>query len=129
MELLKTATHDILRDESQIKEVCGTCCALVPGSGQSHCEVLLFGPSDYKPTFITALKRHEQLVVKIYEKPSKDSSLIRINQIPRTARKSKLAIVGMAGRFPDAADHEKLWQLLEAGLDVHREVSTTCAQA
>lgn len=34
----------------------------------------------------------------------------------------KLAIVGMAGRFPDAASHEKLWELLEKGLDVHREV-------
>lgn len=34
----------------------------------------------------------------------------------------KLAIVGMAGRFPDAASHQKLWELLEKGLDVHREV-------
>jgi hypothetical protein len=35
---------------------------------------------------------------------------------------SKIAIVGMAGRFPNAADHEKFWKLLENGLDVHREV-------
>ncbi|KKY31072.1 putative polyketide synthase [Diaporthe ampelina] len=28
----------------------------------------------------------------------------------------------MAGRFPDAASHEKLWELLEKGLDVHRVV-------
>ncbi|KAG8525619.1 Type I Iterative PKS [Bacidia gigantensis] len=28
----------------------------------------------------------------------------------------------MAGRFPDAADHEKFWDLLEAGLDVHRRI-------
>lgn len=37
-------------------------------------------------------------------------------------RRSKLAIVGMAGRFPNAADHEKFWNLLEAGLDVHKRV-------
>jgi iterative type I PKS product template protein len=36
--------------------------------------------------------------------------------------KPKLAIVGMSGRFPDAASHEKLWELLEKGLDVHRMV-------
>lgn len=36
--------------------------------------------------------------------------------------RTKLAIVGMAGRFPDAASHEKLWELLERGLDVHRKV-------
>ena len=34
----------------------------------------------------------------------------------------KIAIVGMAGRFPNAADHEKLWDLLLKGLDVHRKV-------
>jgi acyl transferase domain-containing protein len=39
----------------------------------------------------------------------------------RATGRAKLAIVGMAGRFPDAASHEKLWELLEKGLDVHRE--------
>jgi len=43
------------------------------------------------------------------------------NEINGTGR-TKLAIVGMSGRFPDAASHEKLWELLERGLDVHREV-------
>jgi len=28
----------------------------------------------------------------------------------------------MAGRFPDAKSHEKLWELIEKGLDVHRVV-------
>lgn len=44
---------------------------------------------------------------------------------PATGRKadSKIAIVGMAGRFPGAADHNLLWELLEKGLDVHREVN------
>lgn len=37
----------------------------------------------------------------------------------------KIAIVGMAGRFPDAADHEALWDLLMKGLDVHKEVPKT----
>ena len=41
-----------------------------------------------------------------------------------TSGKSKLAIVGMAGRFPDSASHEKLWELLYAGLDSHRNVSS-----
>ncbi len=39
-----------------------------------------------------------------------------------SSRRCNLAIVGMAGRFPDAASHEALWELLEKGLDVHREV-------
>lgn len=34
----------------------------------------------------------------------------------------KIAIVGMAGRYPNAADHEALWDLLVKGLDVHRRI-------
>lgn len=36
--------------------------------------------------------------------------------------KSKLAIVGMSGRFPGAKDNEAFWDLLHQGLDVHKPV-------
>lgn len=35
---------------------------------------------------------------------------------------SKIAIIGMSGRFPEAADLEAFWSLLDQGLDVHRRV-------
>jgi acyl transferase domain-containing protein len=35
---------------------------------------------------------------------------------------SKIAIVGMSGRFPDAASPGAFWDLLKQGLDVHREI-------
>ncbi|RFU78923.1 conidial pigment polyketide synthase alb1 [Trichoderma arundinaceum] len=35
---------------------------------------------------------------------------------------SKIAIIGMSGRFPEAADVESFWNLLYQGLDVHRRV-------
>lgn len=38
------------------------------------------------------------------------------------ATNSKLAIVGMSGRFPSAASTEDFWDLLYQGLDVHRVV-------
>ena len=37
-------------------------------------------------------------------------------------RKSKLAIIGMSGRFPGAKDNEAFWDLLYQGLDVHKPV-------
>ncbi|KAK5993544.1 Non-reducing polyketide synthase PKS12 [Cladobotryum mycophilum] len=36
--------------------------------------------------------------------------------------KPAIAIVGMAGRFPGAADADLFWELLQAGRDVHRTV-------
>ncbi|KAI8934142.1 Non-reducing polyketide synthase PKS8-1 [Plenodomus lindquistii] len=42
---------------------------------------------------------------------------------PRGSAQSKLAIVGMSCRLPGGAtDTEKFWELLEAGLDVSREI-------
>jgi monodictyphenone polyketide synthase len=42
---------------------------------------------------------------------------------PRGPAQSKLAIVGMSCRFPGGAtDTEKFWELLEAGLDVSRQI-------
>lgn len=35
---------------------------------------------------------------------------------------SKIAIIGMSGRFPESADIEAFWTLLYQGLDVHRRV-------
>ncbi|OAA34323.1 Beta-ketoacyl synthase [Metarhizium rileyi] len=35
---------------------------------------------------------------------------------------SRIAIIGMSGRFPEAADTEAFWDLLYQGLDVHRRV-------
>ena len=35
---------------------------------------------------------------------------------------SKIAIIGLSGRYPDAASPELFWDLLYKGLDVHREV-------
>ncbi|KAH8585728.1 conidial yellow pigment biosynthesis polyketide synthase [Bisporella sp. PMI_857] len=39
-----------------------------------------------------------------------------------TGKKSKIAIIGMSGRFPDAPDNESFWRILEKGLDVHKKV-------
>lgn len=40
----------------------------------------------------------------------------------RQPAKPQIAVVGMAGRFPEAADQDRLWELLMAGRDVHRTV-------
>ncbi|KAJ5176832.1 Conidial yellow pigment biosynthesis polyketide synthase [Penicillium canariense] len=38
------------------------------------------------------------------------------------AEQSKIAIIGLSGRFPESQDTEAFWDLLYKGLDVHREV-------
>ncbi|OOQ85606.1 Conidial yellow pigment biosynthesis polyketide synthase [Penicillium brasilianum] len=57
-----------------------------------------------------------------------DSTIGDVKKNPETpnstgrADQSKIAIIGLSGRFPEAPDTEAFWDLLYKGLDVHREV-------
>ncbi|CEI66203.1 Bikaverin polyketide synthase bik1 [Fusarium venenatum] len=55
--------------------------------------------------------------------PSASTSHSSTKQQPETSSKtSKIAIVAMSGRFPDAADLSEFWDLLYEGRDVHRKI-------
>lgn len=57
-----------------------------------------------------------------------DSTIGDVKKNPESANstgradQSKIAIIGLSGRFPEAQDTEAFWDLLYKGLDVHREV-------
>lgn len=92
---------------------------------ERHC-VSSIGPTNLTSSIVAALKGTN---VSHLSTESHTDWLSHESPVsPITAKKaaSNIAIVGMAGRFPDAADHELLWTLLEKGLDVHREVSQCC---
>jgi hypothetical protein len=80
------------------------------------------GPTILGQSLISSLKIGGGLKLSLEDHVSWTSE----NQVPRNVHAhtadSKIAIIGMAGRFPGAADHEKFWQLLEQGLDLHRKV-------
>lgn len=44
------------------------------------------------------------------------------SEAKRRSHRSKLAIIGYSGRFPEADDNEAFWQLLASGLDVVRDI-------
>lgn len=80
------------------------------------------GPTTLANTLVSALKAGGDLKLSLED----HVSWLSKNTIPKfgngNTQNSKIAIIGMAGRFPNAADHEAFWKLLEQGLDVHREV-------
>lgn len=53
----------------------------------------------------------------VYPEEGKDTT-----RTPGRTDKSKIAIIGMSGRFPEADDPEQFWDLLRSGLDVVKEV-------
>jgi iterative type I PKS product template protein len=97
---------------SRSRDFTGPSCLIVP-----------FGPTQNSSTLAGWIQSKTKLQVTLRDAPDFSRTAIP-SQIGNhgSTGKCKLAIIGMAGRFPDAASHEKLWELLEKGLDVHRVV-------
>ena len=116
--LLLTALREILMEPSNFQKVLDGCVTKAKEYQGSECHVIPFGQTQSASNLVNALKTNTRLEVVHSKFPSSNGDFIT-NSLPI---KGKLAIVGMAGRFPDAASHEKLWEILEQGMDVHREV-------
>ena len=97
------------------------CVVKAQASQGTKCNVIAFGTINSATALANSLSAQTSLEVILHRVPSQKATS-RITENSGSSNRGKLAIVGMAGRFPDAASHEKLWELLEQGLDVHREV-------
>lgn len=123
--VLAAVVRDILNASLKLHDVIAGCKDLVNASECRKCEIISLGPNDSESMLAKALNSGTNAQVTFRINSPADilsKGLLITSDAPRTSRRPKLAIVGMAGRFPNAADHEKFWDLLEAGLDVHRKV-------
>lgn len=77
------------------------------------------GPS-LKQSFSSAMASRVSIVDCIMERVAADAGP-KSTSGPKPSE-SKIAIIGMSGRFPESADVEAFWDLLHQGLDVHRPV-------
>ncbi|KAH8799437.1 hypothetical protein F5884DRAFT_825301 [Xylogone sp. PMI_703] len=120
--LIQAIVQDILTERLQFQKILHGCVLKAREHGGRRCPVTPFGPIHAARSLATMLKDESELdIVLIQLIPSEEkSSALFINN--KFSNPSKLAIVGMAGRFPGATNHKELWELLERGLDVHREV-------
>lgn len=117
-ELLLSIVREILTEPLQFQKMLQGCVMKAQDFQGPKCLVAPFGPTHSAQSLANMLKIHTSLEVTVQGSAPKD----RAANDEGSRNQPKLAIVGMAGRFPDAASHEKLWELLERGLDVHREV-------
>ncbi|KAL2115614.1 hypothetical protein VTJ04DRAFT_9869 [Mycothermus thermophilus] len=120
---LKTICHSILNQTLAFNKVLTSCVEQARQFKTKSCMILPLGPTQNASTLQSLLKKQTDLEVEL-RRPAPQLAGGTMPSIGNqgSSGKPKLAIVGMAGRFPDAASHEKLWELLEKGLDVHRVV-------
>ncbi|PYI02699.1 putative polyketide synthase [Aspergillus sclerotiicarbonarius CBS 121057] len=96
---------------------------LAPMDAVSY-RILSLGPTPLGNVLAAALKQEQPAGLQLSLEDT--TSWLANNPVPPYLNSNpigcNIAIIGMAGRFPDAADHEAFWDLLAQGLDVHRKV-------
>lgn len=83
------------------------------------CRVFSIGSNTLSGSLMTSFRNAGVQSVMVEDK---DAWKITLQVDTTQTQSDKIAIVGMAGRFPNAANHEELWDLLTQGLDVHKEI-------
>ncbi|RYO94073.1 hypothetical protein DL762_000821 [Monosporascus cannonballus] len=121
--LLVAVVHEILNEPLFFHKALSGSVNGARNFQGSRALVIPCGPTHAASTLANVLKSQTNLEVVLRSPPqiSRESSARVIGNHGSTG-KCKLAIVGMAGRFPDSNSHEALWELLEKGIDAHRVV-------
>ena len=114
---LKQVVGDILIRPLSIDHVSSTIVSEVKVLSRGKCQISSVGPSNASSSLLSALRAGTDAEISTGEplglaKPVDGPSGIS----------TKIAVVGMSGRFPNADSLESLWNVLEQGLDVHRKV-------
>lgn len=119
-ELLAQVVNDILLECQNLTAITEACSNTV---GEGKCEIISITPtriaSDVAASLHGKIPKGSQLVLS-------DLQQIRpVMHNPGIPGRDKIAIVGMSGRFPGGQDLEEFWDVLQRGLDMHKEVRPT----
>lgn len=119
LELLRSALSEILLEPVRWDSLLEEVVSQVTNASNTEASVSAIGVTNVVNSLASALKAGGQSSVSVRDHTA---WFAKTENSKGRTQNDKIAIVGMAGRFPSAATHEKLWELLEKGLDVHREV-------
>ncbi|KAI4129005.1 MAG: hypothetical protein LQ338_002472 [Usnochroma carphineum] len=121
-EIFCIIIDDVLSHPLHLDKILDRCVDAARTQLAQRCTIHSLGPSLAGNSLSATLMKQTGIEVTLDQSSVQPPLINGISGSTRGSSKSKIAIVGMAGRFPDAADHDKLWELLEAGLDVHRKI-------
>ena len=124
LHLVEAALEEILRKPLHWDRVVEGTCSEMERSGVSECTIFPAGPPEMGRGLVSALQRNKRSCIATLDDALWISALDAhaSSQSSGKFADSKIAIVGMSGRFPNAANHELFWELLEKGTDTHRVI-------
>lgn len=119
--LLRASVDEILLRQLCWDKVTGSCVSRLKGTACSICTLVPISSSAIQSLHTTLKKAgitNLDVNSALGDIPNEPNGLSTTGR----SEHSKIAIIGYSGRFPEATDPEKFWDLLYKGLDVHREV-------
>lgn len=116
IELMKLAVSEILLHQLRWDLIVKRTGQTAQDAQFSTVHVLPFGSGNVES--IASALRNSPGVTLTQVLDTSPTSLHRA----KGATRSKIAIIGYSGRFPEADDNQEFWDLLAAGLDVHKEI-------
>lgn len=121
-QLVETAVEEMLRKTLKWDCVIEGAVSEVERLKVVECSVLPAGPADIAGLTL-AMKGCSNCTVSLdhslWNSPAQEQSS---SHQSGKLTDSNIAIVGMAGKFPNAANHEQFWELLEKGTDTHKVI-------
>ncbi|PVH98315.1 ketoacyl-synt-domain-containing protein [Periconia macrospinosa] len=116
-QLMWKVVHEILIEPLSFNDLLTQLVTQGKASDKKVFRVTSVGPSNATSSIVSALKTVEGFEITVGKQ---FGSLEAFSSVPDNM--TKIAIVGMAGRFPSADTLENLWSVLEQGLDLHRPI-------
>ena len=123
-ELLEQIVFELLTQAIRWDNVIDGAVEQARFTAASECQVLVFGVSHPVQDLVATMEASIQdLKVSTEELMPWISKKSNEEQGPRGPAQSKIAIVGMACRFPGGStDPDKYWDVFEQGRDVHQKI-------
>jgi len=123
VDLVASVVNEILNEPLYFQKALSGCITFAKAFGGERARVIPCGPTQAASMLANILAAQTDLSIELRSAPqvTRQAGSASIGN-HGSSGKCKLAIVGMAGRFPDSESHEALWELLEKGIDAHRVV-------
>lgn len=118
--LLRAAIGQILLQPVRWNGILEELQICLSKAGSKNLDIISFGSK--ADQFICAALKQTSPCELSFSRPAQNKGPISKDISGSSHGKSKLAIIGMSGRFPGAKDNEAFWDLLYRGEDVHKPV-------
>ncbi|PNS21399.1 beta-ketoacyl-acyl-carrier-protein synthase II [Sphaceloma murrayae] len=120
-QLMSMVLSDFLKEPVRWDALLEEVVSQIVATPRAPAKIFSIGISNVVNSFATALRAGGQATVSVIDHTSWGTPETYSTTNGRT-QNDKIAIVGISGRFPSAANVDALWELLEKGLDVHRKI-------